>query len=329
MNQELFVRVSGADFRQQFRKKLLRWFDANKRALPWRLSRDPYRVWVSEIMLQQTRVAVVVDYYERFMRRFPDVHALAKAREASVLAVWSGLGYYRRARSLHAAARIVVCELGGRFPDSAERLLQLPGVGRYTAAAIASIAFGESSAVVDGNVERVLRRALGDQKLAGERTWQLAQQMLSPRRPGDFNEAMMELGATVCLPSEPACNSCPVRSLCKTLGRGTARRASQRQKHESTYTLAIKGASVYLVQRPGNAARMPGLWEFPETANGSEREILFTLRHSITNTDYRVTVIKGGDSDASGGRWISCKRVEALALTGLARKILRKIEVII
>src|SRR5579864_6582686 len=183
----------------EFRQRLLAWYDTNARDLPWRKSRDPYRVWVSEIMLQQTRVAAVIEHYREFLRRFPTVQKLARAREASVLATWSGLGYYRRARMLHAAAKVVASELGGKFPETSEGLRALPGVGRYTAAAIASIAFGERVAVVDGNVERVLARVAG-RRLTGEDVWRAAGELLDAGRPGDFNQAMMELGAVVCTP---------------------------------------------------------------------------------------------------------------------------------
>jgi A/G-specific adenine glycosylase len=192
-----------------FRRRLLAWYDAHRRELPWRVSRDPYRVWLSEIMLQQTRVAAVIEYYQEFLRRFPTIKKLAAAREASVLAAWSGLGYYRRARTMHAAARVIVYERGGSFPANAEELRMLPGVGRYTAAAIASIAFDKPVAVVDGNVERVLQRISG-KRFAGEELWTAAHHLLDARRPGDFNQAMMELGATVCTPRMPTCLMCPV-----------------------------------------------------------------------------------------------------------------------
>src|SRR5271163_4413423 len=163
---------------KKFRRRLLVWYDRHRRDLPWRRNRDPYRVWLSEIMLQQTRVGAVIEHYQAFLRRFPMVEKLAAAREASVLAAWSGLGYYRRARLLHAAAKVVVQELGGKFPATAEEWLELPGIGRYTAAAIASIAFAEPVAVVDGNVERVLQRVSG-QRLAGEELWQAAEYVLA------------------------------------------------------------------------------------------------------------------------------------------------------
>ncbi|MGB9203051.1 MAG: A/G-specific adenine glycosylase, partial [Terriglobales bacterium] len=198
-----------------FRRALLGWYDQHRRELPWRKTRDPYRIWLSEIMLQQTRVAAVVDHYRIFLQRFPDIQALAAATEDAVLATWSGLGYYRRARMLYQCAKELVRKHGGRFPQTAEALQTLPGIGRYTAAAIASIAFAEPVAVVDGNVERVLQRLTGI-KLTTPQTWQRAQALLASSRAGDFNQAMMELGATVCVPRQPRCPTCPVRKWCVT-----------------------------------------------------------------------------------------------------------------
>ena len=186
----------------QLRRTLLRWYDENRRDLPWRNTRDPYRVWISEIMLQQTRVAAVRPRYDKFLQRFPSVEKLASARLAFVLAEWSGLGYYRRARCLHAAAKVIARERHGSFPQSSEDWRKLPGIGRYTAAAIASIAFDEPVAVLDGNVERVLRRLLHSAH-SNRHSWSAAQRLLDRERPGDFNQAIMELGATICLPGEP------------------------------------------------------------------------------------------------------------------------------
>lgn len=248
------------------RTQVLAWYDAHARDLPWRESRDPYRVWVSEIMLQQTRVAAVIAHYHEFLRRFPTVEKLAGAREASVLAAWSGLGYYRRARMLHAAAKVVVRERGGKFPATAEGLRVLPGVGRYTAAAIASIAFGEPVAVVDGNVERVLQRFSG-QRLTGENFWLAAERLLDRGRPGDFNQAVMELGATVCTPRAPACLTCPVVEVCATRGEmaGSAKAARQK-KREIHYALDSRDGAVFLVRRARDARLMAGMWELPEVA---------------------------------------------------------------
>lgn len=312
-----------------FQRRLLSWYDGNRRDLPWRRDRDPYHVWLSEIMLQQTRVAAVLEHYRKFLQRFPTVLKLASARESSVLAAWSGLGYYRRARMLHAAARKIVRERAGKFPASVEGLRTLPGIGRYTAAAVASIAFGEPVAVVDGNVERVLRRVLG-KNLGGEEKWQAADTLLSRRRPGDFNQAMMELGATVCLPRAPLCPACPVFDLCATRGElQKPEKSPRRRKREIHYAFHRQNGSVFLVKRKKDESLMPGMWELPElsSANGTGEPCL-TLRHSITVTDYVVRVSQGAVPDGSDGRWVPKGRIATLPLTGLARKILRAAQVI-
>jgi A/G-specific adenine glycosylase len=309
----------------KFRRRLLAWYDRHKRDLPWRANRDPYRVWLSEIMLQQTRVAAVIEHYHEFLRRFPTVQNLAAAREASVLAAWSGLGYYRRARMLHAAAKVVVREYGGRFPATEEGLQRLPGIGRYTAAAIASIAFGETVAVVDGNVERVLQRVSG-KRLVGEELWQTANHRLDARRPGDFNQGMMELGATVCTPRTPGCLTCPVIELCATRGELAATtKVAPQKKRDIDYSLLCRGGEIFLVQRARDASLMPGMWELPERPeqNGAADPAL-TLRHSITVTDYTVRVWRDAAPSSVGGKWIPVGRLKQVALTGLARKILRK-----
>lgn len=340
------------------RHALLRWYDQSQRDLPWRKGRDPYRVWVSEIMLQQTRVAAVLPRYEKFMRRFPSVEKLASARLASVLAEWSGLGYYRRARNLHAAAKVIA--RGVDFPESAEAWRKLPGVGRYTAAAIASIAFNQPVAVLDGNVSRVLRRLLaasqdssnlrgrdarapmsreGDPHGPGmapmgsygssSQSWAAAQQLLDPGRPGDFNQAMMELGATICLPGEPLCGECPIRIYCSTRGRGESRSRKPRQiKAAVFYALATKGDSVLLVQRGAGESLMSGMWELPVLSHAGSGEVLLRLRHSITVTDYVVSVVAQPGASTENGEWISRRRALKLPLTGLTKKILRKADII-
>lgn len=340
--------------RAAFRGQLLAWYDAHARDLPWRQSNDPYRVWLSEIMLQQTRVAAVIAHYHEFLRRFPTVEKLAAARESSVLAAWSGLGYYRRARLLHAAAKVVVQELDGNFPTTAESLRILPGVGRYTAAAIASIAFGEPVAVVDGNVERVLQRFSG-REIAGEHFWTAAEVLLDHGRPGDFNQAIMELGATICTPRSPVCLTCPVVNLCATRGElAGAVKASRQEKREIHYALDIRSdesrrGKVFLVQRPPDARLMAGMWELPEVAptvmaagrkqiprvarngktktNGGAADRVpecLTLKHSITVTDYLVQVWRMPAPSRVGGKWIPVEKLPRVALTGLARKTLCK-----
>ncbi|HVO64028.1 MAG TPA: A/G-specific adenine glycosylase [Terriglobales bacterium] len=322
------MKLKSAGVRRHFRRALLSWYDKNKRDLPWRRTRDPYRIWVSEIMLQQTRVAAVIGYYQRFLQRFPSVQKLAAARFDSVLTLWSGLGYYRRARALHATAKVIVSEHGGEFPQLANELRALPGIGRYTAAAIASIAFDQPVAIVDGNVERVLSRLSGT-KLAGEPSWAFAQALLSTSRAGDFNQGIMELGATVCLPRDPQCLICPVRKFCSARGELPSLKLRKRQKREIYYSLNLSDGAVLLRRRPAKSSLMPGLWELPEMREPRGHTISsFTVRHSITVTDYLVRVCQNSHSDVAGGRWILQSRLAKLPLTGLTRKILRAIGVI-
>jgi A/G-specific adenine glycosylase len=276
----------------------------------------------------------VIEHYRTFLRRFPTVEKLAAAREASVLAAWSGLGYYRRARMMHAAAKVIVREHGGKFPASEEGLRALPGIGRYTAAAIASIAFDEPVAVVDGNVERVLQRQSG-KRLAGEELWTWANRLLEAKRPGDFNQAMMELGAVACTPRAPLCLACPLVEMCATRGElAPTGKAARQKKREIHYALNyrnrdIRDGEVLLVQRAGDASLMPGMWELPELAStNGEHSPAFTLRHSITVTDYTVRVWRGSASSREFGKWIPVERLGKVALTGLARKILRKAEML-
>lgn len=311
------------------RRALLRWYDQNRRDLPWRRDKDPYRVWVSEIMLQQTRVAAALGHYARFMQRFPDVQSLARARESSVLAVWSGLGYYHRARRMHQAAKVIAKQRGGIFPRTFDEWAQLPGIGRYTASAIASIAFGEVAAVADGNVERVLQRLSGA-SLSREAAWEEAERLLDRKRPGDFNQAMMELGATLCTPRAPQCLLCPLHSFCKTRGAGLARSPEIRKSKQLCYALVQQDGSVLLVKRPADASLMAGMWELPalaaEARNGDAPVLV--LRHSITDTDYQVAVFSVAPDQIQEGSWCSRRQCERLPLTGLARKILTRMLVL-
>ena len=296
-----------------FRNRLHAWYSEHARDLPWRGVHDPYATWLSEIMLQQTRVATVQDRYFDFLERFPTLHALAEAQEDQVLASWSGLGYYRRARLLHRGAQFVVRELQGKLPRTAAQLRTLPGVGDYTAAAVASIAFGESVAVVDGNVERVLLRVLGlpEARTAAARTAlaSVAQALMPPasRRPakprygkpnppGDHNQAMMELGATVCLPKAPLCPQCPVADLCKTRGEHPTLHREPQQSRVVAHLLTLRkrgvATEVLLERRPQAASLMPGMLELPPLPLESvaNREPVLRLRHAITNTNYYVQI---------------------------------------
>jgi A/G-specific adenine glycosylase len=307
-----------------FRRALLTWYDRHRRDLPWRKTRDPYRIWLSEIMLQQTRVAAVLQHYGLFLERFPNVRALAAASESKVLAAWSGLGYYRRARMLRQCAREIVELHRGRFPKNSEALQALPGIGRYTAAAIASIAFDEPAAVVDGNVERVLQRLAGS-SLTTKQTWQRAQSHLSTSRPGDFNQAMMELGATVCTPRQPKCGICPIRKWCATQGESPRTVAGPSQvKKEIWCALEQRDRSIRLVQRPGGASLMADMWELPQWSGGPLRSPApwRTFRHSITVADYTVHVIRAA-APAARGNWIPIAKLSDVPITGLTRKILK------
>lgn len=307
--------------REALQRSLLAWYRGNSRDLPWRHTRDPYAIWVSEIMLQQTRVVAVLEKYAQFMHRFGTVKALADARVEDVLTVWSGLGYYRRARALHQAARIVAHNLDGKFPTTATEWRQLPGIGRYTSAAIASIAFGEPVAVVDGNVERVIERFYRE-ACQGEKLWSRAQEMLAPDAPGDWNQAMMELGATVCLPKQPQCLLCPTREWCKTRGAGESQPQPKRKRSELWYHLYSRANRVLLVQRPADLSLMAGMWELPAGTVPKKTKPAHKLRHSITDTDYAVFVVRGAGKPPEG-TWVTHEEALQLALTGLTRKILR------
>ena len=337
--------ASAKDF-VRFRQALLRWYDLKRRDLPWRKTREPYRIWLSEIMLQQTRVAAVLDHYRIFLERFPNIQALAAASEDAVLAAWSGLGYYRRARLLHQCAKELVQYHAGRFPQTAEGLLNLPGIGRYTAAAIASIAFSQPVAVVDGNVERVLERLAGI-NLTAPLTWQHAQALLASSRPGDSNQAMMELGATLCVPGEPRCPVCPVRKWCATQGKEPrTKQPSRQEKRQMWCSLDQRGfgisgnikekgkgwghGKIRLVQRPKRASLMGGMWELPQSSDPPLRlkdaARWRTFRHSVTVTDYTVHVLRNTALPGiplAKGKWIAIDRIPHTPITGLTRKILK------
>ena len=253
----------------QTRRRLLEHYDAHRRDLPWRASREPYRVWVSEIMLQQTRVETVVPYYGRWMERFPTVEALAEADEESVLKAWEGLGYYTRARNLHRSARMVREKFHGALPEDASSLRELPGVGAYSAGAIASIAYGEAVPAVDGNAGRVLSRLFDPDGTSGVLLQRRAVDLLDPDRPGDWNQALMELGATVCLPRSPRCGECPLACECRAMAEGTQELRPTRKRRSPIRTrvyAVLVGQSprgeLLLVRRPQKGL-LGGMWEFP------------------------------------------------------------------
>lgn len=254
---------------EAIRRRLLEHFDREKRDLPWRGETDPYRVWVSEVMLQQTRVETVVPYYREWLERFPDVAALARADRSEVLRAWEGLGYYSRARNLHDAAGIVADRLGGAVPDTAEELRELPGVGEYTAGAVASIAFDRREPAVDGNARRVLSRLFDVERPTPARLRRIAADLVPDSRPGDFNQAVMELGATVCSPASPVCATCPVEPVCLARDRGTVEERPRPRRRGAVPAYEIGVAVVVSADRRTLLVRRPedgmlgGLWEFP------------------------------------------------------------------
>jgi A/G-specific adenine glycosylase len=329
---------------RKFQRELLLWFDSHARDLPWRRTADPYHIWVSEIMLQQTRVTAVLDYYARFLALFPSIAALAEAKEPAVLAAWSGLGYYRRAKLMHKAAQVVVREHHGALPPTAEELRKLPGIGEYTSSAVASIAFGEPVAVVDGNVERVLLRIFPEEeKPAAQAKWLRGRAaiLLDPQRPGDFNQSMMELGATICLPQRPLCLHCPVQPFCKTRGEHQAPPPKKMRSRQIAYALVRRDrpglTQVLLQRRPLSTSLMPGMWELPEvvTLESDDERVEITLRHAITVTNYRVLVLRFSEQEATlrspaganPRQWIGSSELKTLPLTGLARKVLQRLQI--
>lgn len=303
-------------------------------------------------MLQQTRVAVVIERYQAFLARFPTLVSLALAPEQEVLALWSGLGYYRRARMLHKAAQFVAEHLAGNLPAQSEELRTLPGIGTYTAAAVASIAHSEAVAVVDGNVERVLCRLAGwepgSRKGGGaelrRKVEDLAQRLLDRARPGDFNQAMMDLGAMVCTPRNPQCLACPLMIDCKTRGEHRTPRRAPMTSRVAAYALCVRtspahGApaanarEVLLEQRPAKMTVMPGMWELPSLLDQDvpAKEVRMTLRHAIMQVNYyvRIRVVAQGDVKAAtvkGGKrqWVPLSEVAGMALTGMTRKVLAR-----
>jgi len=315
-----------AHWKRQFRRRLLRWYAHHQRDLPWRKSKNPYRVWLSEVMLQQTQVETVKPYFLRFLKAFPTVHRLAEANEQEVLRLWEGLGYYRRARQLHAAAGQVVAEHGGRFPDDVATLQTLPGIGRYTAGAIASIAFDRRAPILEANTIRLFARLLAyrddPMKAAGQRLlWHTAEQVLPRKQIAPFNQALMELGSLVCKPANPRCDECPVASLCATnelgLQESTIPMSGRKIKFTDVSEAAVVVRKVVrkkekvLLRQCAEGERWAGLWDFPrfeiesegplfvrdeliakvQQQTGIEIEpggLLKTIKHGVTR--YRITL---------------------------------------
>lgn len=319
----------------RLRAALARWYDTNRRDLPWRRTRDPYKIWISEIMLQQTRVAAVIPYYERFLARFPTVETLAAAPPDQLLFAWAGLGYYSRARNLQEAAQSIVSK--GGFPRDYEGIRALKGVGDYTAAAVASISFGLPHAVVDGNVLRVLSRIdreTGDigatetrRRIAGR-----AAELLDHSDPARHNQAVMELGATICVPKDPACGKCPVSEWCEARAAGVQRelpikaRKMEMRRSERTLLVVQREGKILLWQRAEDSGKLAGFWELPEPHHLPEMvegEGLHRFRHSIMNHIYTFQVQRAEVRRAPAGfKWISEKTLNLLPLSTTTRKAL-------
>lgn len=330
---------------------LLRWYDQHGRDLPWRVKRgkqDAYRAWLAEIMLQQTTVVTVIPYYEKFLKRWPNVTALAEAELDDVLAAWAGLGYYRRAHNLHRCARIVAHDLNGRFPDTEADLRKLPGIGDYTAAAIAAIVFGQRANVVDGNVERVMARLYTIKTpppQSKRRIRALAGALLPQKRHGDYAQALMDLGATVCTPKRPRCSVCPWRGNCAAFSRGApedypiaAPKTEKPKRYATAYWLENGKNQVWLRRRPATGL-LAGMLEVPSTdwyddsvqadhtTAGLSRELAWQplptpLRHSFTHFDLYVRLMYAiGHNRPENGAWHDKDSLKTLALPSLMRKI--------
>ena len=319
----------------RIRRKLVQWYRKHQRDLPWRRTSDPYRIWISEVMLQQTRVAAVIPYYERFLASFPDPAALASAREQDLLAAWAGLGYYSRARNLQNAARSIAAL--PQFPRDFAALRRLPGVGDYTAAAVASIAFGMPHAALDGNVLRVLSRFLAERgdiqtRIVRKRLGAFAETLLDRQRPGEFNQAMMELGATVCLPKQPQCANCPIAAHCRARSEGVQNELPLRgsraipRRHELHLLAIEKRAKLLLWQRPPESARLAGFWELPERHELPAAKLISKggeFRHTIVHTTYLVQVDRASiNRNPKGYQWVAQSTLHSLPLSTIAKKAL-------
>ncbi len=315
-----------------FSGKLVAWQRRHgRRNLPWQNTRDPYRIWLSEVMLQQTQVAVVIPYYERFLARFPDAGSLARASEDEVLTLWAGLGYYARGRNLHAAAQAIA---KGGFPRTAETIAELPGVGRSTAAAIAAFAYGERAAILDGNVKRVLARCFAVEEMND--LWVLAERLLPRTGIEAYTQALMDLGATVCVRSKPRCGECPIRGQCVARKRGqTARYPAPRAKKplpqkEVTWLVLRHGREVLLEKRPAPGI-WGGLWCFPEAQKEAEGTRLEALEHGFTHFRLRIQPLlrelrkKPVQAESPGRLWIGLAEAAQAAVPAPVRTLLARL----
>jgi A/G-specific adenine glycosylase len=329
-------RLSGVKRPEEIGRLLLAWYARGHRDLPWRNTRDPYAIWVSEIMLQQTRAQAVIPYYQRFLERFPTATDLAAAAEEDVLALWSGLGYYSRARNLRLAAQRIAA--AGGFPRDYDGIRALPGIGDYTAAAVGSIAFDLPFAVLDGNVLRVVARVVNDASdiSAGrtrDRFREIAQEWLDPREPGHFNQALMELGATVCLPRNPLCLVCPLAVCCRARQEGTTTQVPV--KLRKTEPIRLGGVllvvrnrgRVLLRQRDTTASRMAGFWDLPAPEDLPAAKLgarIGEIRHTITHHHYRLEVRSATAAlpHREGFRWFRIAQLTAIPFSTTGRKAL-------
>jgi A/G-specific adenine glycosylase len=339
--------------REVIQKKLLRWFENNGRDLPWRKTRDPYAIWVSEIMLQQTQVATVIPYYQRFLKSFPTIRHLAKANLSKVLKVWEGLGYYSRARNLHRASQIVLNHFHGLIPDTLKDLLSLPGIGRSTAGAILSFAYNREEPILDGNVKRVLSRLFADsghpvREKAEGLLWKISESLIPKGRSNPFNQALMDLGSMLCTPKDPQCSFCPLQKLCRGFLSGKPERYPLRTikkiiPHRVAVSAVIqKDGKVLLHQRPLKGL-LGGLWEFPNWKIEEKRRLRLRLRNCIEKemgmnvkvkesigvfqqaySHFKLTLhvyhcqAIGGNGN---GRWIPLKNLASLPMSRIHRRI--------
>jgi A/G-specific adenine glycosylase len=355
------LKISAADV-PKLRRRILSWFAERKRDLPWRRTRDPYRIWLSEIMLQQTRVSAVIPYYERFLENFSGVRTLARANTDRVLACWAGLGYYSRARNLQRAAQEIVSKHSGEFPREYDDALALPGVGRYTAAAVLSIAYGAPRAVLDGNVARVLARMGALRRdLRAPAVWrtleETAQELLERKSPGDWNQAMMELGATLCTPKSPRCEQCPARKWCRAHALGIAEKLPSARKKQSTVHMTLaaavlldpRGRTLLVRRADGDGVLFSRLWQFPalETTGKDAGAALSahlrekfgvtepcrltplaSARHAVTFRNIRLRpflVRVARLPRVSGGRAVALGKIRVLPISNATQKVLRAV----